>query len=117
MWYNGGMVEQVVGGSTRGPNHPKGPQQPGNCHDVADQLRISPRRLRYILRRLSPPHLRCHRGKDGSPSPTWGKLSPTQVAMITNYVLGTAEEKKNLRKNVPRVDLEFSPPPDSPSLF
>jgi len=112
------MVEQVVGGSTLGrSNYPKGPAQPGNCHDVAIQLRISPRKLRWVLRRLTPPHQRCHRGKNGEPAPTWGKLSPTQVAMITNYVLGTAEEKKNLRKNVPRVDLEFSPPPVHPYYF
>ena len=108
------MVEEVIGKKL---GRPKGVIQYGSPHWLANELRRSPKEIRRVLRMLTPEHLHCHRGNNGSPAPTYGKLKAYQVAMVTAYVLGTDKERKNLRENVPRVGPEISPPPDSPLLF
>ena len=85
------------------PGRPKGPAQIGNCHYWANELGISPKRLRYILRMLTPEHLRVKPSPDGHPVPTYGRLSASQVAMLERYVLGTKVERKRMRQGVSHV--------------
>jgi len=100
-------IPRIVGGLPRLPGY-KPPVRPGSCHDVANQLEVSPRHLRWVLRKLTPSHLRCKRPPDGCPAPSWGRLDVEQIRKVTDYLWGDNEVRRNLRKEMKRWN-EVSP--------
>ncbi len=79
---------------------PKGTIESGSPHDLADELGVTPRRVRSILRLLTPEHQRCRRvgGSKGRPCPQWGKLNADQVSKVTEYIFGDNETRKRIRE-------------------
>ncbi len=79
---------------------PEGTIKSGSPHDLANQLGVNPKHVRYILRLLTPDHQKCHRvgGSLGKPVPQWGKLNPEQVAKVTNYIFADNETRKRIRE-------------------